>query len=229
MLTTDVKRNLLDAGGHPHYVNRYIWFITKYGNLGQGERHHVLPKSIFPQYKNFRWNPWNKCVLSPRAHVIAHLILKKCGYKEMSDAYYLMNRNGRNRYEEHPRGMTGKTHTEEYKKMMVSLNSGMKNPMFGVKLKGKLGDENPMFGTRPWNHGKTRNSKDAMQSWIAADSYYILWSELQLKQTKTVGGYKLAEVLGVPATKTLRNMCQMFKDGWVPLEDPEFVEFRMTV
>lgn len=35
-------------------------------------RHHILPKSLFPQYKDLRKFPWNKAKLSHPDHVLAH-------------------------------------------------------------------------------------------------------------------------------------------------------------
>lgn len=39
------------------------------------EDHHILPKSLFPQFKDFKLSPWNRIRLTPRQHFIAHRIL----------------------------------------------------------------------------------------------------------------------------------------------------------
>lgn len=32
------------------------------------EKHHILPKSIFPQFSSFKEHPWNMARLSAKAH-----------------------------------------------------------------------------------------------------------------------------------------------------------------
>jgi len=62
------------------WLIRYFNFIEKFGRNRYEknyERHHILPKFIFPEYKNFSNNPWNSIYLSQRAHFIAHYILAK--------------------------------------------------------------------------------------------------------------------------------------------------------
>lgn len=62
---------------------RYIKFVKscERKNLITGEyviKHHILPQSIFPEYKNLHLYPENKCLLTPRQHAICHKMLTKC-------------------------------------------------------------------------------------------------------------------------------------------------------
>lgn len=41
------------------------------------ETHHILPKSVFPEYKNLKKHPWNSVRLTPREHFICHWLLTK--------------------------------------------------------------------------------------------------------------------------------------------------------
>ncbi len=41
------------------------------------ESHHIIPKSIKPEFKNLKINPWNKALLTPKEHFICHLLLTK--------------------------------------------------------------------------------------------------------------------------------------------------------
>lgn len=66
-----------------HYINRYIKFISyflskEYTHETYTEKHHILPKSIYKEYKNFTLYPHNCVKLPHRAHFIAHKILSKC-------------------------------------------------------------------------------------------------------------------------------------------------------
>lgn len=124
------------------------------------EKHHICPKSrgLFPQYASFKENPWNKVVLSARQHYIAHLILSRV-YRNIGAEVFLIYRRSDNintsrKYEYvkqytakkvseqmktffrengHPRGMLGKTHSEDYKAHLKRIMKGAGNPMFGRK------------------------------------------------------------------------------------------------
>ena len=50
------------------------------------ERHHILPKSLFPEYKDFRDCEWNKAILTPKEHFIVHLLIWK-HYKSIDYTY----------------------------------------------------------------------------------------------------------------------------------------------
>lgn len=41
------------------------------------EAHHIIPKSISPEYGSLKSNPWNKVLLTPKEHFICHLLLTK--------------------------------------------------------------------------------------------------------------------------------------------------------
>ncbi len=41
------------------------------------EAHHILPKSIFKDYKSFKDNPWNRVYLTYKNHYLAHILLAK--------------------------------------------------------------------------------------------------------------------------------------------------------
>lgn len=82
----DIYRVLKTKPNNEHYLKRYVAFITSCQRHNQTaltsytEKHHICPKSkdMFPEYKNLKQHPWNKCELTYRQHIIAHLILYKC-------------------------------------------------------------------------------------------------------------------------------------------------------
>jgi hypothetical protein len=91
--------NILSSKPHnPHYLNRYIRFIESCRILnedytGYTEKHHICPKSLFPEYKSLSKHSWNLVVLTPRQHFIAHHLLWKAypEMKSMSQAFFLMS------------------------------------------------------------------------------------------------------------------------------------------
>lgn len=63
-----------------HFLKRYIRLINIWKNQklsGYTEKHHILPKHMFPDYKNFKLHPWNLIKLTARQHILAHYILMK--------------------------------------------------------------------------------------------------------------------------------------------------------
>lgn len=156
---------LTSINHNKHYVSRYIKYITKYSNSNSNsseviEKHHILPKSLFPEYENLRKNSWNMAKLTPRQHFIAHKILCKV-YPETTIIYAYWRMVHCNKYEfkitskhydrlkkdflenqksimkeyfinnGHPKGMLGKRHSIETKRLLSSKQSGENNPMFG--------------------------------------------------------------------------------------------------
>ena len=87
------KQDLLAKldGVNKHYLNRYFKFIEN--SNGSGEvSHHILPRSLFPEFVNLFENKWNDAKLSERHHYIAHLLLwKACNNKEMTYALNMMS------------------------------------------------------------------------------------------------------------------------------------------
>jgi hypothetical protein len=77
-----------------HYLNRYINIINKVESIkfnGYVEKHHILPKSIFKEFKN---NKDNIIIVSGRLHYILHWILAKVFGKGMWFAFNNMKRLG---------------------------------------------------------------------------------------------------------------------------------------
>lgn len=58
-------------------IKKAISLNRKCGNDLYFEGHHILPGSIYPQYKNIKKNPWNIVLLTAREHFICHLLLTK--------------------------------------------------------------------------------------------------------------------------------------------------------
>ena len=77
-----------------HLFRRYLRYCWRMKiQYGEGAHlHHILPKSIFPEFKDLRDNPWNGVRLSFRHHFVAHMFLARV-FKEthhMGTALFLM-------------------------------------------------------------------------------------------------------------------------------------------
>jgi hypothetical protein len=75
---------------NPFYVKRYVNFITKCSESEIGEDHHILPRSLFPEFSDFSLFPQNRKRLSGKAHYVAHLILWKAFGGKMARAFQIM-------------------------------------------------------------------------------------------------------------------------------------------
>ena len=71
-----IKQKLESIEHNSHYLNRYFRLIEEWN--GQGPvSHHILPASLFPEFKSLKKNKWNNAKLTYRQHYIIHWILWK--------------------------------------------------------------------------------------------------------------------------------------------------------
>lgn len=103
------------------------------------EKHHILPKSLFPQFQNFIHYKWNMALLTPREHFIAHLYLHYLIGKGMTSAINAMIVS--DRYDLTKNNRLYQKLREEYK----SMNALKK---WGIKTSQK------MIGSVYYNNGK---------------------------------------------------------------------------
>lgn len=131
------------------HLQRYVKFINSRPERDLKKdgfhTHHIYPKSIAKKnnIEDFDGD-WNLIELTPREHFIAHLILWKCGYREMISAFFFMN--GNKRYggsissrlfeklalqfaEETSIRFTGKPLTEDHKSKISDSHTGMVTPL----------------------------------------------------------------------------------------------------
>ena len=96
--------------------------------VGKGEKHHIFPKSMFPEYRTAKWNLVN---LSQDDHLKAHEILiqivaDKKDWHRMICAYNILARSH-------------KAKTPEFMEMMRVANTGENNPVYGYRDWEKIG------------------------------------------------------------------------------------------
>jgi len=76
-----------------HYLKKYINICLKYKDvkLVNTHIHHILPSSLFPEFKNLSIHTFNSFILPVRVHLIAHYMLAKALGGNMWFAYNNMN------------------------------------------------------------------------------------------------------------------------------------------
>jgi hypothetical protein len=116
------------------------------------ERHHILPRSVFPMYADLRLNKWNSVLLTAKEHFIVHALLvrmtsgvskiklawalnmmctTRSNIKFKSSLLYVKNKETLKKTEEsrlktvgERNGFYGKTHSDEIKAHWSSLRKG---------------------------------------------------------------------------------------------------------
>lgn len=135
------------------WMNRYIKFIQTFHYV-TGHNHHILPRSIFPEFENFSKNPWNCKVLSPRAHYIVHYILSKVYGDKMLYAFNRMsNSNGIK--------LNSKLYSSAKKEFSKVVSEFMtkNNPMFNEETRKKASVSNT--GKKVSSETKIKMSKNS--------------------------------------------------------------------
>lgn len=136
-----------------HYLTRYIRLIKLWnvpGASGYLEKHHILPKHMFPEYKNLNLHPWNLIKLSPRQHIIAHYILMKAYPKSWKLAHSVLRTYGQyhNNNAQHTRMVADARYQSSVRK------KGWIKPPVSVSTREKLSNSKKLFYSNPENRLK---------------------------------------------------------------------------
>lgn len=216
------------------FLEKYLDLVLNYTtDEAYTERHHILPKSIFPQYKT---DKWNIVKLSAKDHFYAHYYLYKaipkcpkmtfalwgmCNQKSQchADREYIDTLKDELAiiYEE-ARLAYANLISQKWKIGQYKNRKGVESPHYGkprpTYVVDKMIKNHWSRWRKPWNHNKA--NKDA---WILAPKTYNKWIELN-----KCGSVKLENECGLP-NQYLKTIHQKFKEGWVPLQDKDFLEW----
>lgn len=160
-MSIDIYSIMNSISHNQHYLKRYIKFIEgcKQKNIDiecYVERHHICPKSLFPEYKKLSEHSWNGIYLTARQHFIAHWILwKTFPSSKMSFAFWGMC-NGW--------GKTQKITSKIYEKIKIEFSAQM-----AIKHSG---ENNPMYGKNHSTKTKLKISSKRLEL-IYIDGSYI--------------------------------------------------------
>lgn len=156
-----------------HFLKRYYNFITLCNKVNTNEQkyenHHFLPKAndMFPEYKSFKENPWNKIKLTQRQHFIAHWILAKAYYSSYSQSYscfkFFKNSKSTN-------------------SRMYEIFSNRKNKLHSIRM---TGSNNPFYGKKHSEETILKNKISHLKENLS--------TETRLKMSNSQKGKKLSE------------------------------------
>lgn len=139
-----VEECLSSLPHNPHYLKLYLKLIEKWSGSGKVS-HHVLPKSMFPEYANLKKNEWNNSKLTHRQHFIVHRVLWKAFPESVSmfKAFYGMANKDKM-----------KVDSRTYAKLREQHCEWNRNTKSGNAKLSQLMSENRKNGTVPtWNKG----------------------------------------------------------------------------
>lgn len=131
-------------------AEEYLAVISKPPKTSNTEKHHILPRSLFPEYIDTSENIVKLDVLD---HLKAHEILAKTNIDEMILAFWFMFTYSYRRYSDL---------TQEEKERLLEDKEVARTKMSKVKsAQGKryVGDKNPFYGKTHTAEFKAANSK----------------------------------------------------------------------
>lgn len=136
--------SLISKGGKPHFIKKYLRMVQsfKYSEGDYTELHHILPKSMFPEYSK---DKINLVRLTGRQHYLVHVCLALAfPNSDMVYAVVAMRKGGR-------RNKTGiKFNSHLYEKLRKEFGQRISNLTKGVSK--CVGEDNPMYGRRGKNN-----------------------------------------------------------------------------
>lgn len=182
MTSNDIYTITQHPNANSRQIERYVKFIESCRNKthdGYTENHHILPQSIYPEFKNLKLHEWNSIRLSSRQHFIAHCILSRA-FKYNSPQWHSMikafNRMGHNGGATKSRYINSRLYEQNRKHMSVTMRETQT---------GKL---NSQYGTM-WAFNPYTNKHQKIQKELINECYeqgwFITRSETPYKQAKT--------------------------------------------
>ena len=215
------------------YLEKYLNLVLNYNtDSSYTESHHILPKSLFPQFKK---DKWNLVRLSAKDHFFAHYYLHKSIPKEPNMTYGLWGMCNQQSPNHSDREYID-NHTNEisliYEEARIAHSRLMSKKRNSGEIRNKTGIDSAHYGKsrpkevidkmtanhwskwrKPWNHN-TANK----EAWLMAIPVYNKWLETSF------GSVKLEGIFNVPNQYFLTIM-KHFKKGWIPSQDKDYMEW----
>lgn len=217
------------------YLEKYINLVTEYKTDKEyTELHHILPKSLFPQYKTEKWN---LVKLSGVDHFYAHYYLHKALPLEPNMTFALWGMCNQQSPNHADREYID-NHTQEisliYEEARIAHSKlFQERQLLNNTMKGRTKEKSPFFGAKrpkevvdkmiknhwskwrkPWDH----NMADELV-WKNAIYIYNKWVEFNkpgFKALETKIGYR---------RNSLNTIYLHFTKGWIPAQDQSYADW----
>jgi hypothetical protein len=217
------------------YLTKYLSLVLDYKTDAEyTELHHILPKSLFPQYKNDKWNIVR---LSAKDHFYAHYYLHKAIPNDPNMTFGLWGMCNQQSPTHRDRDYID-NRTEEIAKIYEEARIAhsklfQERQLLNNTMKGRTKENSPFFGKKrpkevvdkmttnhwskwrkPWQH----NMADKFV-WSNAITIYNKWVESEkcgFKALETKLGYR---------HNSLNTIHFHFKKGWIPKSDQSYLDW----
>ena len=136
------------------------------------EAHHILPRSLYPNYAIFKNNKWNKILLTAKEHFICHILLMKHyrkknnrnGYIKMSKAIKILSKNYSKNSKKYEQYKLNLSHSEETKLKIGRASKGRtmseeNKQLISKRFSEPHTDKHKKNLSKNWNKEAKRNSK----------------------------------------------------------------------
>lgn len=230
----DIYSILASKPHNPHYLNRYITFIEQCQRHNDKheeyvENHHICPKAkdMFPEYKDFRKHPWNKAVLTPRQHFIAHLILWKSFFASTSQCHAAWQMKHKNKMPIISR--TYESLKFDFRKLSAKIHTGMVvvKDVDGNKFKVSTNDPRYISGELVSPNTGTMGVKDVYGNTFSVstdDPRYISGELVPIIKGMT---WKIEDTSNYRKPKSKSHIENIKK--WVSVTDPNTMERKRVL
>jgi hypothetical protein len=222
--------DLLMANGKNRMLDGYV------------EKHHIVPRCLGGTDE-----VENLVQLTPEEHYLAHQLLVKIypnHFGLLSSAMFMTGGN-KNRKSNKVYGWLKRRYSDY---MKGPNNPGKHQPIgeahwkYGTKFdpscftkegleaiaSAKRGNKNPMFGIKPWKHGRATDYTKGV--WYNADEIYKLWIDNNDPAANRLYRLTTGQIYNWKTDKEVicpyMNMVKYFRNRWVPTEDKEWKKFK---
>ena len=206
---------------------------------GYQEVHHIVPRCLGGTN-----DKTNLVSLTPEEHYICHLLLIKIypnNFRLVRAAMFMTASNKDQQRNNKAYGWLKRQYSDSIKGTGNPNHNGVSRRKYiekhgvpevckdyitqewrGKISKRMIGDKNPIAGVKPWNHPRATDYSKSV--WKQADKIYRVWVE-----NNTPSYCKLYTLVNAKCytndTKVIgpyMNMVKYFRNGWVPMQDPEW-------
>lgn len=217
------------------YLEKYLSLVLDYKtDVEYKESHHILPKALFPQYKN---DKWNLVKLSAKDHFFAHYYLHKAIPNEPKMTFGLWGMCNQKSPNHAERDYID-NHTEEisaiYEEARIAhSNLFQERQILNNTMKGRTKENSPFFGKKrpadvvakitanhwskwrkPWDHNMADKSV-----WLDAAMLYDTW----INHGRC--GRKALETILIRRKDSLNTIHLHFTKGWIPSDDQSYTDW----
>lgn len=216
----DTADNLVDLTPEEHYVAHQL--LVKIYPTNRKLLYAVMMMSAGTEYvkRNNKQYGWLKRKFSIQQSGDNHIFIRNPAVKQKNQDYMRSEQNpGKNQ----PKG-------KDHWKYGIPFDSNCLTDDGRKILAEKMrGEKNPCAGIKPWLHPRATDYSKSI--WIKADILYKTWldnekpsycklytlinKQCYTNDNKVIGPYM--------------NIIKYFRNGWVPIQDSEWIDFKMKL